>query len=774
MLQPENHQKWKNTAIWKNTAAGLVIVLMALFLFRTAVLDRVPKESRLYTEEYDFSAGETVSFRHLTQILPRDPERLRGIAFAFARVPSEGFLQVKVYDGDLMIYGGRIDFYSAVTDDYSSLYLNLPPAADKVRHMELEVQDTDQSASVYVKNADKSAAGLLPLSADGKEAAGKQLLCAYEYHPALSSGQKARYIVPRLLLFILVLAAILNSERILHITDRFIFLRPYRLLRTYCNTPEKGILFVLFCAYSGFAAAGSNTLILPLEAFVTVKKLLVFTAAFLLAIPVNTAVLYLFHLYILHSQAGEDRMPKRRFAAVILSLIVLPAIITLIAYNPLISSNDTMTAVHDARNLSEASGDWVPVVYTLMIRGGLNILDNVCVIAIEQLLFWGFVITRILLYAREKGVRDGILFGFALFIGCNPANVLHINSGWKDIPYACSLLWVVFNLIRLTVDEKKYAGRLSFYAAFAVSLALTYLSRKNGAAPFLTVITILLLFFRGYRKRFAAILLSILLIFIVEVPVCRILNIGLSPMYTDQRAYSAFAVDSVGMYLAEAEMNEKALNFVAQSTGKYNNNKYQPTYYNFWSLSHFDSRVEAKDFIAFAGDTIIRNPVKYLRVSLARNDLLWNILPGDGRIISLKNYRSEVTNPQWQELAALRKPNILTGLFDGFYTYTEKSDIYEALFYRCGLYSWLCLLTLLLFVFAGKKRSGMLIHAPLLSQILGLWFTSGYGGEFRFYWPLNTICLVYIMMLPVLCRKLPDLSPTVPGTVDHPEFISKS
>ncbi len=46
----------------------------------------------------------------------------------------------------------------------------------------------------------------------------------------------------------------------------------------------------------------------------------------------------------------------------------------------------------------------------------------------------------------------------------------------------------------------------------------------------------------------------------------------------------------------------------------------------------------------------------------------------------------------------------------------------------------------------------LLIHIPLLLQIFGLWATSGYGGEFRFYWPQNTVCLVYLLTLPFLCR----------------------
>ena len=737
---------------WKKIAASLVFILMVLFLLRTTALDRVPKASRLYMDEYDFSSADAVPFHRLEQVLPPNQNTLKGIAFAFAEVPSEGYLQVMIYSGNFLIYGGRIDFDSAVTGGYSRLYLHLPPETDNVRYITLEVKDTAQHASVCVKSFDDASANSFPLYVDEKEASKKQLLLAFEYNTPLSVGQKAAYITPRLLLFIFILAVILNFEKVLFISDRLISLRSYRLMRMYCNTPGKVFLFILFCAYTGFAAIGSRTLILPLETYVSIKKMLIYTAAFLLAIPVNIAALCLFHFYVLHSSSKSERIPKRQFVTIVLMLIGLPAVFTLAAYNPLISTYDTMTAVHDARNLSTASGDWVPVLYTLMIRTGLNILDNVCVIAIEQLLFWGFIITRVLLYARKKGVRDGILFSLALFIGCNPANVLHINSGWKDIPYACSLLWVVFNMIRITLDEKEYVKSLSFHMEFAVSLACTYLFRKNGAAPFLTVIALLLVFFRGYRKRYISILLSIFIIFIIEVPVCRVLNISLSPMYTDQRAYSAFAVDSVGMYLAEAEMNEKALNFVTQSTDKYNNNKYRPTYYNFWSLSHFDNRVDARDFISFACKTIIRNPVKYLKVSFARNDILWDILPGDGRIISLMNYRSEVSDPHWQEIATERVPNTLTGLLDRFYSFTEKSVIYEVLFYRCGLYSWISLFTLLLSVFADKKRSGILIHAPLLSQIIGLWVTSGYGGEFRFYWPENTICLVYILTLPFLLR----------------------
>ena len=755
---------------WKKAASALVIGLMLLFLFYTAVLDHVPAEEPFGTTELDPPSGEAVSFRQLSQTLPSDPKRLRGISFALSDVPADGYLQVKVFDGDYLIYGGRVDFSTAAAGEYTALYLNLPAPSDGPRYLTFEVMDTEDEAAVYVRDTDGDRPGVLSLSADGKEVPGKQLLCAFEYRTASSFRQKAAYILPRLLLLFLILGIILCFERILSLADRIFagqtlvlffemaagcFLAPYvyhdrralilacmtgvsaaagyfaprayRLTRKWCDRPGRGILFVLFCVYSGFALA------------------------VLWAFPVNMTALYLLHLYNSHALAEGKRMPAGRFVLIVLLLIWIPALITLYAFNPLISTVDTMTAVHDARNLSTASNDWIPALYSLSIRAGLNILDNVCVVAIEQLLFWSFVITKILLYAREKGVRDGILFFFALFVGWNPANVLLINTGWKDIPFACTLIWAIFNLVRITLDEKKYAGRLSFHLEFAISLACTYMLRKNGAAPFLGIVLLLLIFFRGYRMRYVSVCLSFLLIFLMEGPVFRAFGISTAPMYEDQRIYSAFAVDSVGMYLSEAEMNEKALNFVAQSTGKYNNNDYQPTYYNFWSLFHFDSRVSTGDFIALAGDAMIKNPVKYLKVSLARNDLLWDIFPGEGRIIKM-NCRSEVGDPHWLELASKRKVNGMTRLLDSFYKKAGKSVIYEAVYYRCGLYSWLSLLALLLAVLAGRKKEALLIHIPLLLQIFGLWATSGYGGEFRFYWPQNTVCLVYLLTLPFLCR----------------------
>ncbi len=780
---------------WKKVSSALILGLMILFLFYTAALDRIPGNNSSYTESLSSPSGEVFLFRNLRQTLPSDQKRLRGVAFAFNDVPEEGYLQVNVYDEDCLIYGGRIDFSTAETDQYTEMYLNLPSSAGRAWYMTLEVQDTEDAAAVYVRNTDGSGPESLSMNVDGKEIPGKQLLCQFEYRTAPSAGQKAAYIVPRLLLFIPVLGIILYFERILSITDRLFSFRfltllfelaagralapyvyhgnrtvilaciavisaaagffapqAYRLTRKCCAAPSSGILFVLFCVYTGFAAVGSNTLILPLGEYADMRKLLVFALAVLWTFPVNMAAFGLFRFYISHAQTEGKRLTKKAFLLTVLPLIWIPALITLYAYNPVISSTDTMTAVHDARNLSTASGYWIPALYTLAIRAGLNFVDNVCVIAIEQLLFWSFVTVKILLYAREKGIKDGILFAFALFIGCNPANVLLINTGWKDIPYTCSLVWAVLNLIKLTVDGEKYAGRLSFHLEFAASLACTYMLRKNGTAPFLVIIMLLLVFFRGYRKRYLTVLLSIVFIFIVEVPVCRTFGIDMSPVYKDQRVYSAFAVDSIGMYLSEAEMNEKTLNFVAQSSGKFNNDDYRPTYYNFYSLSHFDSHVGAGDFILLAGDAIIKNPAAFMKVSLAHNDIVWNVFPGDGRVNKEINFRGEVKSPHWLEIASERRENDLTRLLDRYYKRTRTNALYEVIYYRCGLYSWLSLFALLLAVFAGRTKEGLMIHAPVFAQILGLWVTSGYGGEFRFYWPQNVICLLLLLTQPVICR----------------------
>ena len=144
-------------------------------------------------------------------------------------------------------------------------------------------------------------------------------------------------------------------------------------------------------------------------------------------------------------------MKTWKFVAASVLILLLPAVYILFAYNPGISSMDTVvTMVTNAQNL-QGMADWHPAFYCMILSIIEKVWNSTYSIIIVQYFFWIYVVLELILYLRKKGIRESILIAVILFTGFNAGNIIHINTIWKDIPYTLSLFWALIIIGKISI-----------------------------------------------------------------------------------------------------------------------------------------------------------------------------------------------------------------------------------------------------------------------------------------------------------------------------------
>ena len=136
-----------------------------------------------------------------------------------------------------------------------------------------------------------------------------------------------------------------------------------------------------------------------------------------------------------------------------------------------------------------------------------------------------------LLYLKRKGLKSEIVIAIAFLTGINAANFMHLNTIWKDIPYALSILWVLVIFLKLTTDYERYRRKFYIYAEFVAALTGIFFYKKNGPAAVVVIVVFMAVVLRKSIKMWCALFVAMFLIFFIKYPV-----------------YSYFEVRDMGRY----------------------------------------------------------------------------------------------------------------------------------------------------------------------------------------------------------------------------------
>ena len=186
-------------------------------------------------------------------------------------------------------------------------------------------------------------------------------------------------------------------------------------------------------------------------------------------------------------------------------LVILP-VVTLIAFNPGIISEDTVNCLAVYAHDIVGMPDWHPPFYILCLKLIISIWDSTYAVILVQILFWLFVMVQMLAFLRRQGIADKVLLIVACIIGTSIPNAMYLCSIWKDIPYGISLLWLSLIIARIVVGD---SDKVMIYVELIVSLVFVCLFRQNGIVPYIASILSMGIILKKNRKVLLSLVFSI-------------------------------------------------------------------------------------------------------------------------------------------------------------------------------------------------------------------------------------------------------------------------
>ncbi len=781
----------------------LLVIILILRLVYLFLGDGLEKE--YYTSSDSALNPEAkAACREIEIAFQSDNKRLQSIELGFTDIPleSESYFVLQINKDAQNIYETKLLFKDMVENEWMRIFVNAELDPTKIYTLTLTAQDTSPVPNILLSDADSTAPEILSSSISGSDSP-QQFAIRFGYLRPYSLWKALQQAVISIAVCLLCVFPVLRIDGILQwirkallfleaklgkplsyfalhalasfvvleygalsldhftklllLTACFFSMLCFEKSKDYvaCLFPSAKNRFLLYFTYvyAAFSLFGQRLLLYPLNSNVSINSLLCFMVSILWFVPLINALFYCLGKSLLLFSAKQQKLKTGTFVAICLSVLILPLLINLIAYNPGISTVDSHTTmIVNAKN-PYGMVDWHPAIYSLMLYGIQMIWDSTYAVILLHILLWCCVVLEMLLFLRQKGLKDSILLGLVFFLGWNPANYLHILTLWKDIPYTLFLLWLSVLLSKLTFNTENKKLSRWFYLKLIIALLGVYFFRKNGIVPAaLCSVTILLIYYKNK---------AMLLSFIAIISVILLIQ---GPLYTHYQVqdprkmekykggvYIGLGQDILGTYYAGGEVSEDTLKMIDIMTNKaIHTHEFNLTY----AQQSYDLDVSTIDFIKNYLDTFLKNPILMTKAIIGRQDAAWNILPGYETQLVLTGYSGTAEwYADWKSYYPIRINNIITSLMDDIHNRISPSkELLNIFIWRSGLFSLLGLIaSVFILSKKGIHKKTVLLFTPAFGQFLSLVLSTGWA-DFRYYWPLNLLNL-YLIFQAFLCAK---------------------
>lgn len=789
----------KKMAKWKKVLLIIITVIVALRIVYIAFRGEVDKEYYV-SAQYDLSAAAVMPCQNLSQTFTGTGNRLNSLELVFSDITEDkaGAIDLRIYTGDDLIYRTGISLANINNEEWKKIYVNAELDSDKEYRITLNSNNTCTQIPNLLVVSDNYAPEIIASYADDDVIPGGQLAINYGYlrYPSwldrsvmislwvlfwiaifallyyfevvketinIAKNALFKQVKPQTAMLVLQMAAcsiIINSSGIefqfptkviLYVTS-LISIINYSVKKDYVdnlinNSGGKRTLVYLLYIYAAFALVGQRILIYPLTLKLTIAGGFVFFCTVVWFIPIVQSALYYLEVLSEKIFISDLKIKTWKFIVICVLLLIIPAAYNLYAFNPGITSSDTVAnMITNARQLYGIF-DYQPAFYAMVLRVIETVWNSTYAVILVQYFFWAYVVTELMLYLRKKEIKESVLIMITLFSGLNAANYIQINTIWKDIPYTLSLLWALIIVAKLTIDFEEYRSKWYIYLELITALVGTCLYRKNGMVSFIIIAVPLALVLRKNMKLLCSLALSTLLIFTIKGPIYdyfRVEDSGHAGMYI------GLSQDILGVYYAGGEVSEETLKMINVMT--YHNNaeySYTPTR----ARQSYALDVEVGEFIFNYIDTFLKNPITMIRAVVDRQDLLWDIYLGMDSIVTCVNLTGTMDeDPDWSAYYPARKYVSLYDAASAASAYTADSQWISAIEWRCGLFTLLGLISIVFLLVKKEIKKYLLIVTPAIGQVMSLILSTGWS-EFRYFWPMNLLNMTIILLVIVISRS---------------------
>ena len=203
-------------------------------------------------------------------------------------------------------------------------------------------------------------------------------------------------------------------------------------------------------------------------------------------------------------------------------IIFLSYVVALLYYFPGILSGDSIDQIYRAFNIYPLSNHH-PVLHTLIIKMFLSVSSNynigVCLYSIFQSMCLSFCLAYSLKFMNDLKINKYIIITCFFIYLFSPINYAYSVTMWKDIPFAITTLFLIINLIKLSIDNN-YLKKPWFNFGLSINILLFCLFRNNGIYIILLILPFILIYYKkNLRKLEFIIILPIILYYLITGPI---------------------------------------------------------------------------------------------------------------------------------------------------------------------------------------------------------------------------------------------------------------
>lgn len=503
-------------------------------------------------------------------------------------------------------------------------------------------------------------------------------------------------------------------------------------------------IIILLSLYAAFSIVGSRCFLYPINLHVSFTNVICFVCMAVVLLP-----LVMFLIYILGF--GRDT-PKNTHAVVnmpwkvyffCMGIILSVTAYYIYAFNPAISSYDTMYCVHYAINSIHGMLGWHPPFYVLWLKFILGMSNSPIAVVLVQYIWFAFVFLEGMRLLYRRGKSSAFIILVTALTALNSANMVLLTTIWKDVPYAISVLWLTILIARFVLEDQSH--KWFIYIELIIALVCTAFMRKNGIVIFIAILPVLLYCFRKYWKMWCACVLSVVLSCLIFFPLNTYLDIKVASTGSQ---YIGLGQDIMAVYYNGGILNDQAMNIVnVLSNNNINEFRYNPYY----ATSSMALQISVTEFIGAYLDTFVRNPVLMIREIIVRQDGIWNLLPGQDGGLVLLNYIGTMDGTEWNKLVPARENNFIT---ERLYEYTSRSvstPLLNIIEWRIGIWTLLSVIACAVCVLFKNNRQLWLLYSVPVGHVLSLMLALGWS-DYRYYWPLMLVDL-FLILLTLTIRK---------------------
>ena len=768
-----------------------LFTLLILFYILMWVIAHVTVLNSYHSESGEYTAGDAV----ISENLPKKPvdsiEKLfqaeqnyiDRVNLAITDLPADrsGYINVSVEHKDQAIYNGHKPLSSINPNEWFPVHLGLHLKAGDKYKLVLSSKDTKALPNLYL-TADGTTPVLTLTYKNDLSVLDKALVVAYcfiiysiifllilKYRLVISwieriFGNLDFYkwkVGPYAVVNTLVGALVLYASKFAIPDNTVFYLFEISLLlsgmwfennlqiikkKFFASTRNK-IIYILLSLYTSFSIVGSKCFIYPINMHVSLTNVICFMAMSAVVFPLVVSLTYVlgFCRETEKNALMKGNMPWRVYL-LCFGIIMFVGVCFIRAFNPAISTPDTVFCMNYAINSIFGVVNWHPPFYILWLKSIVRIWNSTYAVLLVHYAWFAFVFLEGMRFLYRRGMPSAAIILVTLLTALNCGNTVQLTTIWKDIPYTICALWTTILVARFIFEDQ--AHKWLIYVEFVVAFICTAFMRANGIVVFVILIPVLLFYFRKNRKIWMACISSIVLAISIVGPLYTYLDVkGTS----GDGKFVGLGQDILAAYYNGGDLNDDAMHVV--NALSYNNIAeygYFPYQAPFYTGQLFGLKVIP--FLKAYVSTFVRNPVLMTREIITRQDGVWNVFsPQDGGMGVVNYTGTEDHNPTWNGLAPKRQFNFLTDRISEFTAQSASVPVLNIIEWRAGIWTLITVLSFAVCVIFKNNPKFWILFAVQLGHILSLMLSLGWW-DYRYYWPL-TLMSLFLILLTLTIKK---------------------